>query len=112
MTTENPCLSCGACCAHFKVTLYWAEADDATPEGVPVDWTEPAYDLFRAMRGTQDVPPRCAALNGDVGRCVSCSIYERRPSACRAFRASYCDGRRYERCEAARAAHGLPPLEP
>lgn len=27
----------------------------------------------------------CAALRGNVGRRVSCSIYERRPEACRGF---------------------------
>ena len=32
----HPCLSCGACCAHFRASFYWAEADDQTPGGVPV----------------------------------------------------------------------------
>ncbi|THB82127.1 YkgJ family cysteine cluster protein, partial [Pantoea allii] len=22
---SNPCVSCGACCAHFRVSFYWAE---------------------------------------------------------------------------------------
>jgi hypothetical protein len=31
--SDNPCVSCGACCAHFRVSFYWAEADDA-PGGI------------------------------------------------------------------------------
>ncbi|MBE0930280.1 YkgJ family cysteine cluster protein, partial [Escherichia coli] len=22
MSTDNPCLTCGACCAHFRVSFY------------------------------------------------------------------------------------------
>ncbi|MEG6657786.1 YkgJ family cysteine cluster protein, partial [Pseudomonas aeruginosa] len=25
MSTDNPCLTCGACCAHFRVSFYWGE---------------------------------------------------------------------------------------
>ena len=28
----NPCVTCGACCAHFRVSFYWAEADDGRDE--------------------------------------------------------------------------------
>ena len=24
----NPCVSCGACCGYFRVSFYWAEAED------------------------------------------------------------------------------------
>jgi len=36
MPGNNSCLSCGACCAHCRVSFYWAEADDVTRGGVPV----------------------------------------------------------------------------
>ncbi|WP_142908916.1 CxxCxxCC domain-containing protein, partial [Klebsiella pneumoniae] len=27
MSNLNPCMTCGACCAFFRVSFYWAEAD-------------------------------------------------------------------------------------
>jgi Fe-S-cluster containining protein len=64
------------------------------------------------MLGTETTTPRCASLEGRIGASVRCTIYERRPSPCREFKQSWVDGHRNERCDAARAAHGLPPLEP
>lgn len=56
------------------------------------------------MRGTEQVPIRCAALTGQVGQQVACSIYELRPAPCREFSAGdYA-------CHKARARHGLAPL--
>ncbi|MBB8903342.1 YkgJ family cysteine cluster protein, partial [Escherichia coli] len=26
MSDLNPCITCGACCAFFRVSFYWAEA--------------------------------------------------------------------------------------
>ncbi|EGR9493162.1 YkgJ family cysteine cluster protein, partial [Escherichia coli] len=26
MNNPNPCMTCGACCAFFRVSFYWAEA--------------------------------------------------------------------------------------
>ncbi|EMK5322830.1 YkgJ family cysteine cluster protein, partial [Escherichia coli] len=26
MSNLNPCMTCGACCAFFRVSFYWAEA--------------------------------------------------------------------------------------
>ncbi|ENO4720751.1 YkgJ family cysteine cluster protein, partial [Escherichia coli] len=39
MSNPNPCMTCGACCAFFRVSFYWAEADDAGGN-VPVSLTE------------------------------------------------------------------------
>lgn len=64
------------------------------------------------MRGTERQPPRCVALEGEIGRAVCCSIYGLRASPCREFQASWVDGVHNERCDRARAAHGLPPLSP
>ncbi|HDH0840599.1 TPA: YkgJ family cysteine cluster protein, partial [Klebsiella pneumoniae] len=25
MSEINPCMTCGACCAYFRVSFYWAE---------------------------------------------------------------------------------------
>lgn len=64
------------------------------------------------MRGTDGKFPRCIALEGSIGQSVRCSIYERRASPCRNFQASWVDGQHNERCDKARAAHGLLPLQP
>ncbi len=108
----NPCLSCGACCARFRCSFHWSEADDATPGGVPVALTENLTVHRRAMRGTNAEQPRCVALAGTIGQQVRCTIHTRRPTTCRDFPASYSDGAPNERCDAARAAIGLPPLTP
>ncbi|MEW6751886.1 MAG: YkgJ family cysteine cluster protein [Candidatus Latescibacterota bacterium] len=108
----NPCLTCGACCAHFRAAFYWAEGDDATPGGVPVELTEKVDPFRRAMWGTSRRDPRCVALQGSIGVEVACSIYGQRPSPCRQFEPSWADGTRNERCDRARLAWGLAPLAP
>jgi hypothetical protein len=101
---EHPCLACGACCAHFRVSFYWAEP-------VPEQHTEKLNAHRSFMRGT-DHPeaPRCVVLQGKVGDRVSCGIYESRPSPCRDFEASFESGVENPRCAAARIAKGLHPL--
>jgi uncharacterized protein len=106
---SNPCMTCGACCAHFRVSFYWAEADDAGGV-VPADLTEPLNLMMRAMRGTNAREPRCVALQGEPGGCVSCGIYAQRPSPCREFAMSGENGVYNEACDRARARYGLPPL--
>ncbi len=49
----NPCLSCGACYAFFRVSFYWAEADDGAGR-VPAALTEPLTPFLRCMSGTND----------------------------------------------------------
>jgi len=103
---KNPCVGCGACCAHFRVQFYWREA-------VPADMQEELTSLHNCMRGTSAKHhPKCVGLKGRIGRDAQCSIYADRPSPCRAFSASYVDGKRNERCDQARIAHGLRPLRP
>ena len=108
----NPCLTCGACCAHFRASFYWAEADDATPDGVPTHLTDDFPPHFRIMKGTNSKSPRCIALIGQIGRSVYCDIHPRRSTVCRDFPPSYENGVVNERCDQARAAHQLPPLTP
>ncbi len=55
---------------------------------------------------------RCQALEGKIGTAVGCKIYDRRPSPCRNFKASFEDGQHNQRCDDARAVMGLSPLTP
>lgn len=105
----NSCLNCGACCAHFRVSFYWAEADDGGGL-VPTALTEPLNLFMRNMRGTNTRSSRCVALEGEIGQCVSCGIYAQRPTPCREFTPSGEGGVRNEACDRARAHYGLPPL--
>lgn len=106
---DNPCLHCGACCAWFRVSFYWAEGDDAGGQ-VPASLTEPLTPFLRCMRGTNQKAPRCHALSGEVGSHVSCNIYHGRPSPCREFQMSGEQGQVNSACDRARAHFGLPPL--
>lgn len=103
MSTVSACLDCGACCATFRVSFYWAEAEDGGGT-VPLALTEKLDAFQRCMRGTWAPAPRCAALQGEVGREVSCRIYPLRPSPCHAVEEGSLQ------CQRARQHHGLPPL--
>ncbi|MDR7335818.1 YkgJ family cysteine cluster protein [Roseateles asaccharophilus] len=83
MTVALDCQSCGACCAVFRVSFYWAEADDAPGGTVPAALTRQISPQLRCMAGTEVAPVRCIALQGEVGRSVACGIYEQRSSTCR-----------------------------
>lgn len=110
MSQASPCLNCGACCATFRVSFYWAETD-AAPEGsIPQHLTEQVTPHISCMHGTNQKPTRCVALLGEVGDAVRCSIYEKRSSTCREFIWHGENGQDNLDCQRARAAHGLPPL--
>lgn len=108
----HPCLTCGACCAHFRVEFYWREANaEDTENAVPLEFVEELTPQTRCMKGTNTKHNnKCIALKGKVGESVACGIYANRSSVCRRFEASYETGQRNERCDEARAKHGLPPL--
>jgi len=108
----HPCLSCGACCAHYRVSLHWSEAEPSLGGRTPAALTEPCGPHVLAMRGTWQARPRCVALIGEVGGRVGCGIYERRPSPCRELRASWEHGALDPQCDRARSAHSLAPLTP
>jgi len=111
MHSVNPCLQCGACCAYYRASFYWAESNDLS--GVPPDLVEKLNDFYVVEKGTHNPRPRCIALQeGQIGITVSCSIYERRASACRNFEPSWKNGFPSERCDKARAAWNLEPLTP
>ena len=106
---DNPCISCGACCAYFRVSFYWAESAEAGGK-VPQALTEQVTPFLSCMQGTNARAPRCVALEGEIGKSVSCSIYLDRPGTCREFDPSGLDGVSNEACDRARAHYGLPPL--
>ena len=85
----NPCVSCGACCAAFRASFYWTEGHDAAEGGVPVHLTVKVSTFCRAMRHDRSHNYRCIALHGTLVQTVECTIYERRPSACRDFEPSW-----------------------
>jgi uncharacterized protein len=107
----HPCRTCGACCATFRVSFPNAELDTAWGV-VPEPLTEPISPARSAMRGTNQQVPRCVALEGAVGISSTCTIHTVRPAPCRAFAASWEDGTAHDRCDHARARHGLPALTP
>jgi len=108
----HPCLSCGACCASYRVAFHWMETDETTPEGVPAELSEPLDAHRLVMRGTRDAPVRCVALDAAIGTRSRCTIHTRRPSVCRALEASWESGRESPQCDRARAAFGLSALTP
>lgn len=110
MSDFNPCLDCGICCTHFRISFYWAEADDAPGGFVPSHMTEKLTPHLRCMKGSNDVPRRCSALVGEIGHQVACSIYEQRPSPCREFPVYLDGGVPNPKCNELRAGVGLPPL--
>jgi len=109
---SHPCLTCGACCAFFRVAFHWSEADASLGGVVPPELTEKLDPHRLVMRGTQASSPRCTALQGAVGQAAHCGIYEQRPSVCREVEPSWEFGRASAQCDKARAAHGLAMLTP
>ncbi|MBA4344185.1 MAG: zinc/iron-chelating domain-containing protein [Methylibium sp.] len=94
--SPNPCLSCGACCASFRVSFYWAEAP-----GLPPSLTEQLTPHLSCMRGSNSPAPRCVALQGEIGGPIACSVYADRPPPCRELQVGD------DKCQRARALHGL-----
>lgn len=109
---SHPCLSCGACCAHYRVAFHWSETEPAPAPHVPAELTAPVDPHRIAMRGTLAAPVRCVALAGAVGRDAHCTVYARRPSPCRALQPAWAHGAPSPQCDRARLAYGLAPLTP
>ena len=106
---KNPCLGCGACCSHFRVSFFWGECQSAGGT-VPDEKVIQISPNYVCMTGTETKPTRCNQLCGTVGKDASCGMYSQRSSACSGFTASYEEGNHDERCDQARIAHGLKPL--
>ena len=106
----HPCLSCGACCASFRVAFHWSESDHFHGGVTPSRLTETLEPHRLVMRGTQARAPRCAALQGTVGQSTQCVIYAQRPSPCHDLKPAWESGAASPQCDRARLIHGLPPL--
>jgi len=101
------CQRCGACCVSFRVDFHPAELAGgafAWGAGVPPAMTVPVTANIVRLLGTDGVPPRCVALDGEVGLAVQCTIYDGRPSPCREFDTEHAA------CNRARQRCGLPAL--
>lgn len=103
MADPHPCLTCGACCASFRVDFSAEELDERGGR-VPFGLTVEVTDSTSRMRGTDYASPRCAALTGKIGERAACGIYEWRPNPCRELEPGS------DACARARARHGLAPL--
>jgi Fe-S-cluster containining protein len=98
---DNPCLACGACCKTYRVSFYWAEAEE---RGLPDAFVERVTPHISCMAGTNARSPHCLALGtGDSGP-HGCAIYPQRPDPCREVQPGD------EKCQRARRHHGLPPF--
>lgn len=112
----NPCLTCGACCATYRVSFYWSETVPALHGYVPIELTTKVNPFFRCMKGTQYKPVRCIALDGVIGKSVKCTIYNQRSSTCKTFGVYWKNGQPFAkleeqiRCNKARRMHRLQPF--
>ena len=98
MSEASPCLNCGACCSHFRVSFFWGEC--ASSGGtVPDDLVVQINHTRVAMIGTDQKPARCCSLEGVVGKGTRCTIYEQRSSVCRAFDSSWSQGVQSTDCD-------------
>lgn len=73
---------------------------------MPEHYTEPVTAVYACMAGTNNLQPRCVALQGEIGRQVSCGMYQARSASCREVQIADAQ------CNKARAAHGLIALIP
>ena len=104
----HPCLTCGACCAMWRVEF---EKEHVRPRGdTPRDLVVPVSDTHVCMAGTVGDNPRCVALEGVIGDRARCTIYPDRPYVCHHVVASWERGERDSSCDDARRKHGLKPL--
>ncbi len=111
--TDYDCLTCGACCASPSPGETYVLLDDADVErlrgtGLPViridvqDADPPDSLLALSTKSDPRGTKVCVALGGCAGGVNACSVYERRPGACRAFAV----GGLF--CRTARQRFGLP----
>ncbi len=83
------CLVCGGCCAWSETWPVLLGARDG--EGIPDELID--FDNQRM----QSWGHRCAALEGELGCRVDCSVYLDRPLVCREFQAGSADCRMVRR---------------
>ncbi|AUT46101.1 YkgJ family cysteine cluster protein [Achromobacter sp. AONIH1] len=109
----NPCLDCGACCSHFRVSFYCGELAGENGGQVPVELVTQLSPLRACMKGTEMGGGRCISLRGELGKpSIHCAIYENRPTPCREFDIWLPDGTPNPDCQRLRLALGLPAVPP
>lgn len=109
----NPCLDCGACCSHFRVSFYCGELAGENGGHVPVELVTQMSPLRACMKGTEMGGGRCISLRGELGKPgIHCAIYEDRPTPCREFDIWLPDGTPNPDCQRLRQALGLPAVPP
>lgn len=117
--SQNYCLDCGACCAYFKVYFNKGEVKSnggSVPDEMTQTYNKRQGTVCMSGRkefgvsidkiGRRKISP-CVALTGEIGKEVSCSVYENRPSVCRDFPVIMPNGEQNPRCKKARVAFGL-----
>lgn len=102
------CLTCGACCRPPEPQPVYADlrSEDLTvlaesPKALALAVIVPGDRVFALRTKVTRDGVVCAALNGRIGKSVSCSIYNVRPRACRLYEAGSVE------CHNARVAVGL-----
>src|SRR5262245_45551297 len=96
--SDNPCQSCGACCAYSANWPRFTVEDDAALDLIPVKYVN------AGQSGMHCEGDRCSALSGEVGTSTSCMIYAVRPEVCRTCLPGESEG------SMARRRYGLSPL--
>lgn len=106
MSIDSPmldCESCGACCSYGVPYLAASEAYRYYVEVTKGDHDrleaagkvrlivlnenprELAHGHMRMTKPNREIPSQCAALEGEIAKMVTCSIYKDRPNVCRDF---------------------------
>jgi Fe-S-cluster containining protein len=98
LLTVNDCRQCGACCASRDDAPLFVTLTVADTARLQASEFREGQKLRTKRLGVRCV---CAALGGELGVHVSCSIYEARPMVCRMVQPNSRD------CLAARACAGL-----
>lgn len=79
------CIKCGVCCSYFhNIPILPEEVsliDNNLKQYTLVSPLQANGLSMKFVEGTK----RCIALEGEVGKSVSCSVYEIRPPVCRRF---------------------------
>jgi Fe-S-cluster containining protein len=98
MSDQNPCQTCGACCAYSANWPRFSIEEDAALALIPAEFVNARAS---GMRCDAD---RCAALQGKIGVATACAIYAVRPEVCRTCMPGDAE------CTMARRKFGLPVL--
>jgi uncharacterized protein len=91
---EYNCQECGACCS-YKWSWPVLRRNRIDAAQIPANMVRSDYPLMKTVNC------RCVALIGEVGKQVSCAIYDNRPLACQTFKPGS------ELCQEARLSKGL-----